>query len=141
MTFDNRQTTARHQTEEVVLPPRLPQRRKRVFHQWPNRPAAGISRIFSSGTGAGQHDLSIIDQGKVDQILQASAKDRRFIFEEAAGISRFKARKIDALRRLERVAQNLVRVQDIKDEVDKQLRSLRQQASKGSTLSRTFRAV
>jgi chromosome segregation protein len=82
------------------------------------------------GTGAGHHAYSIIEQGKVDQILQSSAKDRRFIFEEAAGISRFKARKIEALRRLERVAQNLVRVQDIREEVDKQLRSLRSQASK-----------
>ncbi|MBY0586717.1 chromosome segregation protein SMC [bacterium] len=82
------------------------------------------------GTGAGHHAYSIIEQGKVDQILQSSTKDRRFIFEEAAGISRFKARKIEALKRLERVAQNLVRVQDIKEEIDKQLRSLRSQATR-----------
>jgi chromosome segregation protein len=82
------------------------------------------------GTGAGHHAYSIIEQGKVDQILQSSTKDRRYIFEEAAGISRFKARKIDALKRLERVAANLVRVQDIKEEIDKQLRSLRTQATR-----------
>jgi chromosome segregation protein len=89
------------------------------------------------GTGAGHHAYSIIEQGKVDQILQSSTKDRRYIFEEAAGISRFKARKIDALKRLERVAQNLVRVQDIKEEIDKQLRSLRTQA----TRARRFREL
>jgi chromosome segregation protein len=81
-------------------------------------------------TGAGRHAYSIIEQGKVDQILQASAKDRRYIFEEAAGVSRFKARKIEALRRLERVQQNLVRVRDIHEEVDRQLRGLRSQAGK-----------
>lgn len=117
-------------TEEVVLSRRV--YRSGESEYFINGQLARLRDIrdLFLGTGAGHHAYSIIEQGKVDQILQSSAKDRRFIFEEAAGISRFKARKIDALRRLERVAQNLVRVQDIKDEVDKQLRSLRQQASK-----------
>ena len=63
-------------------------------------------------------------------LLQASPRDRRVIFEEAAGISRFKARKIEALRRLERVEQNLLRLSDIVDEVDNRLRSVRLQAGK-----------
>lgn len=88
-------------------------------------------------TGAGHHAYSIIEQGKVDQILQASNKDRRHIFDEASGISRFKARKIEALRRLERVQQNLVRVQDIHEELDRQLRGLRSQAGK----ARRFREL
>jgi chromosome segregation protein len=82
------------------------------------------------GTGAGNDDLCIIAQGKVDVLLQASSKDRRTIFEEAAGISRFKAKKIETLRKLERVDQNLSRVKDIIDEVEKQLRSVKLQASK-----------
>lgn len=82
------------------------------------------------GTGAGAGAYSIIEQGKVDLMLQASTKDRRHIFEEAAGTSRFKAKKIEALRRLDRVDHNLLRVQDIHDEVEKQLRSLRAQAGK-----------
>src|SRR5262249_1068376 len=61
---------------------------------------------------------------------QASNKDRRTIFEEAAGISRFKAKKIESLRKLERVDQNLSRVKDIIEEVEKQLRSVKLQASK-----------
>ncbi|MBY0523572.1 MAG: chromosome segregation protein SMC [Gemmataceae bacterium] len=82
------------------------------------------------GSGAGNNAYSIIEQGRVDGLLQASTKDRRGIFEEAAGISRFKARKLEAARKLERVDQNLQRLRDIIDEVDKQLRSVKLQASK-----------
>ena len=70
------------------------------------------------GSGAGTDAYCIIEQGKVDVLLQASTKERRTIFEEAAGISRFKARKIETLRKLERVDQNLQRLQDIVDEVE-----------------------
>ena len=63
-------------------------------------------------------------------LLQSSPRDRRVIFEEAAGISRFKMRKIEALRRLERVEQNLLRLSDIVDEVESRLRSVRAQAGK-----------
>jgi chromosome segregation protein len=87
-------------------------------------------RDLISGTGLGAQAYSVIEQGKVDVLLQASPRDRRVIFEEAAGISRFKARKIEALRRLERVEQNLLRLSDIVDEVDNRLRSVRMQASK-----------
>src|SRR6516165_11758363 len=82
------------------------------------------------GSGAGNDDLCVIAQGKVDVLLQASNKDRRTIFEEAAGISRFKAKKTETLRKLERVDQNLQRLRDIIDEVEKQLRSVKLQAAK-----------
>jgi len=82
------------------------------------------------GTGVGADAYSIIEQGKVDRMLQASTKDRRAIFEEAAGISRFKAKKLEAQRRLERVDQNLLRLSDIVDEVESRLRSVRNQAGK-----------
>ena len=72
----------------------------------------------------------MIEQGKVDVLLQSSAKDRRMIFEEAAGISRFKLKKLEALRRLERVEQNLLRLSDIVDEVESRLRGVRAQAGK-----------
>ncbi|MHB8898834.1 MAG: chromosome segregation SMC family protein, partial [Thermoguttaceae bacterium] len=87
-------------------------------------------RDLLSGTGMGTQAYSIIEQGKVDVLLQASAKDRRMIFEEAAGISRFKAKKVEALRRLDRVEQNLLRLSDIVDEVDNRLRNVRAQAGK-----------
>ncbi len=59
------------------------------------------------GTGAGSSAYSIIEQGRVDQLLQATNVNRRIVFEEAAGTSRFRAKKVDAERKLERVAQNL----------------------------------
>ncbi|MCC6508859.1 MAG: chromosome segregation protein SMC [Pirellulaceae bacterium] len=82
------------------------------------------------GTGVGVDAYSLIEQGKVDRMLQASPKDRRIIFEEAAGISRFKVKKTEALRRLQRVDQNLLRLRDIVDEVKGRLESLKRQASK-----------
>jgi len=87
-------------------------------------------RDLLSGTGMGTHAYSVIEQGKVDVLLQSSPRDRRVIFEEAAGISRFKAKKIESLRRLERVEQNLLRLSDIVDEVESRLRSVRLQAGK-----------
>lgn len=82
------------------------------------------------GTGVANGAYSLIEQGKVAALLQASPKDRRAIFEEAAGISRFKAKKIETERRLARVDQNLLRLSDIVDEVESRLRSVRSQASK-----------
>ena len=87
-------------------------------------------RDLCRGTGIGVDAYSLIEQGKVDRLLQASPKDRRAIFEEAAGISRFKAKKVEAQRRLERVEQNLLRLSDIVEEVDSRLRSVRAHAAK-----------
>ncbi len=87
-------------------------------------------RDLLAGTGMGTQAYSVIEQGKVDGLLQSSARDRRIIFEEAAGISRFKVRKIEALRRLERVDQNLLRLSDIVGEVESRLRGVRTQAGK-----------
>ena len=84
------------------------------------------------GTGAGSSAYSIIEQGRVDQILQSNAAARRHVFEEAAGVSRYKLRKEEATRKLERVEQNLLRLRDIVDEVESQLNSMRSQASKAS---------
>ena len=87
-------------------------------------------RDLFRGTGVGTDAYSLIEQGKVDMLLQASPRDRRVIFEEAAGISRFKAKKIEAQRRLERVEQNLLRLSDIVEEVDNRLKAIRSQAAK-----------
>ncbi len=87
-------------------------------------------RDLFAGTGAATEAYSVIEQGKVDVLLQSSPRERRAIFEEAAGISRFKAKKLEALRRLERVDQNLLRLSDIVEEVDNRLRGVKAQASK-----------
>ena len=83
--------------------------------------------------GTGSSAYSIIEQGRVGAILQANPSTRRAVFEEAAGISRYKARRIEALRKLDRVGQNLLRLTDIVDEVEAQLNSTRNQAEKAAS--------
>ena len=90
-----------------------------------------IKSLFR-GTGVGTDAYSLIEQGKVERLLQTSPKERRAIFEEAAGISRFKANKVEAQRRLARVDGNLIRLADIVDEVGNRYRSVKAQASKAS---------
>jgi chromosome segregation protein len=82
------------------------------------------------GSGAGSTAYCIIEQGRVDALLQASPHSRRAIFEEAAGISRFKAKKQEALRKLEQTAENLNRLRDIHGEVEARLRRVRLDAEK-----------
>ena len=81
-------------------------------------------------TGVGVKAYSIIEQGQVGQLLSASRTDRRAIFEEAAGISKYRAHKKEALRKLEYTEQNMLRLADILSEVQKQLRSIKFQAGK-----------
>jgi chromosome segregation protein len=81
-------------------------------------------------TGLGVRAYSIIEQGQVEQLINVSKTDRRVIFEEAAGISKYKAHKKEALRKLERTEQNLLRLADIVGEVQRQLRSIKLQAGK-----------
>ena len=84
-------------------------------------------------TGVGVDAYSVIEQGKVDLLLQSNPQERRIIFEEAAGISKYKAKKKEAQRKLERVDQNLLRLGDIVEEVEKRLRSVKVQAGRART--------
>ncbi len=88
-----------------------------------------IRELFMD-TGVGLRAYSIIEQGKIDAFLQASPIDRRLVFEEAAGISKYKARKKEAIRKLERVGYNLEMISVNITELDKQLRSLKVQAGR-----------
>ncbi|HUT29734.1 MAG TPA: chromosome segregation protein SMC [Sedimentisphaerales bacterium] len=81
-------------------------------------------------TGVGARAYSIIEQGQIEQLLNASKADRRVIFEEAAGISKYKSHKKEALRKLERTEQNLLRLADILVEVTRNLRSVKLAAGK-----------
>src|SRR3954463_15706257 len=84
-------------------------------------------------TGVGVDAYSVIEQGRVAALLEANPEERRLIFEEAAGISKFKQRKKEAQRKLEKVDQNLLRVNDIVEEVEKRLRSVKVQAGRART--------
>ncbi len=84
-------------------------------------------------TRAGSKGHTVIAQGQIDQILNASPQDRRELIEETAGIVRYKKQKAEALRKLESTQQNLLRVRDIVAEIKKQLNSLERQARQART--------
>lgn len=88
-----------------------------------------IRELFMD-TGIGTDAYSIIEQGKVDLLLQSNPQERREIFEEAAGISRFKARKKEATRKLDRTEQNLAVSRQRLQETEKRLRSVKIQATR-----------
>ncbi|MCL2386061.1 MAG: chromosome segregation protein SMC [Defluviitaleaceae bacterium] len=87
-----------------------------------------IQMLFMD-TGVGRDGYSIIGQGRIDEILSLRSEDRRHVFEEAAGISKFKARRSEAQNKLEREKQNRARVDDIISELDEQLEPLEEQST------------
>jgi chromosome segregation protein len=85
---------------------------------------------FFLGTGVGTKAYSIVEQGRVGQIVSAKPEDRRLLIEEAAGVTKYKAKKRAALRKMEATEQNLTRVRDILGEIGRRLGSLERQARK-----------
>lgn len=132
LTFDNSRQLLNVDTAEVQIGRRLYRsgEAEYLINKAPAR-LKDIKDLFL-GTGAGTSAYSIIEQGRVDALLQATNVARRTVFEEAAGISKFNSRKQDALKKLERVGLNLTRLTDIVDEVRGQLTSLRSQATKAT---------
>ena len=88
-----------------------------------------IQRLFAN-TGVGRVSYSFMLQGQIDQILSTNPAERRTIFEEAAGITLYKAQRKEALNKLALVDANLARVTDVIEEVGRQIGSLKRQASK-----------
>ena len=88
-----------------------------------------IQTLFAD-TGVGRSAYSIMEQGKIDLILSSRPEDRRAVFEEAAGITKYKTQKKEALRKLEATEANLLRIGDIIKEVKRQIGSLQRQAGK-----------
>jgi chromosome segregation protein len=88
-----------------------------------------IQSLFAD-TGIGRAAYSMMEQGRIDQILSSRPEDRRAVFEEAAGITKYKTQKREALRRLEATEANLLRLGDIIKEVKRQIGSLQRQAGK-----------
>ncbi|CAM2745797.1 chromosome partition protein smc [Legionella steigerwaltii] len=86
-----------------------------------------ITDIFL-GTGAGARGYSIIGQGTISQLIEARPEDLRVYLEEAAGVSKYKERRRETLQRIDHTRENLTRVADIRDELDKQLQRLERQA-------------
>ncbi|MBL7016592.1 MAG: chromosome segregation protein SMC [Kiritimatiellales bacterium] len=88
-----------------------------------------IHRLFMD-TGIGTNSYSVLEQGKIDQILSSRPDDRRAVFEEASGITKYKADKTEALRKLDQTEANLLRLADVIREVKRQIISLQRQAGK-----------
>jgi chromosome segregation protein len=82
------------------------------------------------GTGVGSKAYSIVEQGRVDELVNAKPEDRRALIEEAAGTSKYKSRRLVAERKLERTQQNLLRVTDIVREIERQIRTMELQVKK-----------
>jgi chromosome segregation protein len=87
-------------------------------------------RNLLMGTGIGTSSYSIVEQGRMDMILSSKPEERRYVFEEASGITRYKSKKREALLKLERTKDNLTRLNDIIREVERQINSIERKARK-----------
>jgi len=87
-----------------------------------------ITQLFL-GTGLGSRSYAIIEQGMISRVIEAKADDMRMFVEEAAGISRYKERRKETEARISDTRENLERLQDVRDEVEKQIRHLQRQAA------------
>jgi chromosome segregation protein len=94
-----------------------------------------IHKLFMD-TGIGRTSYSIMAQGQIDQILSSKPEERRAVFEEAAGITRYKSQRREAMQKLTLTDQNLARVADVIGEVGRQIGSLRRQAAKAMRFKR-----
>lgn len=90
------------------------------------------------GTGIGAESYSLVEQGKIDLVISSKPEDRRLVFDEATGVSRYKAKKKEAMKKLEETDNNLLRVNDIIMEVKRQIGSIERQASKARRYKEIF---
>ena len=91
-----------------------------------------------AGPGIGTSAYSIMEQGQIGQILSSKPEERRYIFEEASGITKFKIKKNEALRKLEHTENNLIRLNDIINEVERQMKSIERHAKKAEIYRQDF---
>ena len=130
LTIDNTDRTIDVDSDEVVITRKLYRSGESEYkvNQNPVR-LRDIHEIFMD-TGLGRDGYSIIEQGKIAEIVSAKSTQRREIFEEAAGISKFRYRKSEAEKRLAQAEENLVRLRDIMGELEGRVGPLRVQSEK-----------
>ncbi|VEU76278.1 AAA family ATPase [Mycoplasmopsis columboralis] len=131
LTFENKDGLTSYEGETISITRSL-ERNKGLNQYYINGQPARHKDIkaIAMETGIGKSSLAIISQGTVSDIAQASDEDRRGIFEEAAGVSKYKFRKIESIRKLERTDESLKIIQAHISELEKQLEPLRKQAEK-----------
>ncbi|HVC09485.1 MAG TPA: chromosome segregation protein SMC [Elusimicrobiota bacterium] len=130
LTFDNSQNTLPVQFSEVTVSRRLFRSGESAYFLNKTQCRLRDIRELFMDTGLGGGGYAIIDQGGVDFILNSNVEDRRAIFEEAAGVSKYKAKREEALRKLERVEADISRLRDSAVLIDEQVRKLDSDARK-----------
>ncbi len=138
VTFTNEDKRLPIEYDEVVISRRLYRSGESAYMI--NKNPVRLKDIHSllAGTGLGVGNYSVIEQGRIDRILNAKPEDRRHLFEEAAGITKFKQKKKEALRNLEATDVNLIRINDITAELKRQIASLERQAKKAEKYKKDF---
>ncbi len=128
LVFDNEDRALPLDYTEVVVTRRVYRNGDSEYYL--NRSSCRLKDVVDlfRDTGIGKEGYSIIGQGRIDEILSRKGEDRRLVFEEAAGIVKFRARKEEADRKLARTLENMARVDDILDELKRQLSPLEDQA-------------
>lgn len=132
ITFDNKDGGIPIDYKEVAITRRMFRSGESEYYLNKNSCRLKDIRELLMDTGIGIDGYSIIGQGKVDEILSTRPEDRRGIFEEAAGIVKYKSKKEAAEKKLEKTNENLVRIKDILNELEKQSRNLRVQSEKAN---------
>jgi len=138
VTFDNKTRFFPVEYDELVITRRL--FRSGESEYLLNKTQVRLKDVMDLllGTGIGAESYSLVPQGKIDMILSSRPEDRRLIFDEAAGITKYKSQKREAMRKLEETEQNLLRVNDIITEVKRQIGSLERQANKARRYKELF---
>ena len=141
LTFDNMSRYFSVNTDEVAITRRL--FRSGESEYLLNKQQVRLKDIIDIllGTGIGAESYSLIQQGKIDLVLSSRPEDRRLVFDEASGITKYKSQKREALRRLDETEQNLLRVNDIITEVKRQIGSLERQASKARRYKEVYEGL
>ena len=128
--FDNSEGSIPIEYEEVAITRRVFRSGESEFYINKNACRLKDIRELLMDTGIGKDGYSIIGQGKIDEILSNKSEDRRHIFEEAAGIVKYKSKKEESERKLLRTEDNLIRINDIVSELEKREKKLKKQAEK-----------
>ncbi len=130
LAFDNSDRKLSVDTEEVVISRRLFRDGNSEYVVNGQSVRLKDIREMFLDTGIGFDAYSIIEQGRIEVLLQANPSERRLLFDEAAGISKYRVRVKEASRKLERTDQNLLRVNDVTEELSRRLRSVKVQAGR-----------
>lgn len=126
--FNNSDRYFNYDNDEIAITRKLYRSGESAYliNRTPVRLKDIVNLLYDSGIG--RDGYSIIGQGKVEEIISSKPENRRTIFEDAAGIAKFKSRKVDAERKLERTRDNLTRANDIISELERQMGPLKKQA-------------